>query len=55
MNYVEKWIKEKCSKCKKKKKCEPYSVEMLLCILQHRNKFIRKEEKEEKNVIEVKT
>ncbi len=44
MNHVEKWIKEKCSKCEREKKCKPYSVEMLICILQYANQNIKRRE-----------
>ena len=38
MTNVQVWIKEKCSKCPKNPKCQPYSEEMLLCILAEINK-----------------
>jgi len=43
MSNADIWIKRKCSQCQKNPKCQPYSEEMLLCILSELN---RKEESE---------
>jgi len=47
MSNVGIWIKQKCSKCPKNPKCEPYSQEMILCILSEINKRERVNPKEE--------
>ena len=51
--YVDIWVQEKCSKCEREKKCELYSVEMLLCILHHVNNKKEKEGENAKSILQI--
>jgi len=46
---VDIWIRAKCAECHKEEKCEPYSLDMILCILDHINQ--ERKAKEEMVVI----